>query len=309
MSIQSFSLIILLLAINSSFGQMHHRTCDSSLYLIPTQVQSEYNQQNYLKAAKAAGCFWERCSEENIKNELVYITVYNTACCWSLLNEKDSAFKQLNYVIKDDLFLPLFREMQSDDDFLNLHTDERWHDLIKKGDSLFGDFSKSIDSGLVRILEKIRYNDQKYRSEVVQLNQQKADESTIKKVWRNATIQDSVDMIKIEEIIEKYGWPGPRLVGFDGNKTVFLVVQHAPLKVQLKYLPVMKKAVQDNLASSGDLAFLVDRVRLRQKKKQLYGTQLNSDFSKAFPIQDSGTVDCRRFKVGLVTLDRYIHNW
>lgn len=309
MLLKSLFLIILIPVFYNSFGQKNYIACDSSLYIVPTYVQKYYNEGKYVEAAKAARSFWENCQKNNIKNELVYITVYNVACCWSILNKKDSAFILLNNVINEELFIPLFTEMKSDGDFANLRSDPRWDDLIEKGNLSFKSFAKNIDSGLVKELEKIRYSDQIYRSEVAKLNREKALPSKIKEVWKKATIQDSLDMIKIEEIIDRYGWPGPRLVGFNGNKTIFLVIQHAPLNVQQRYLPLMRNAVKENLASPGDLAFLEDRVRVRQKKKQIYGTQLNADFTKAFPIQDSANVDCRRFKVGLVTLDRYIQNW
>src|SRR5437868_12407246 len=47
---------------------------------------------------------------------------------------------------------------------------------------------------------------------------------------------DSTNLVVVESLIKKYGWPGKSFVGERGNQAVFLVNQHADIKTQEKYL-------------------------------------------------------------------------
>jgi len=56
--------------------------------------------------------------------------------------------------------------------------------------------------------------------------------------------KDSINLIKVMKILDERGWLGKNVVGEQGNKTLFLVVQHADLEYQQKYLPMMRDAVK-----------------------------------------------------------------
>ena len=120
---------------------------------------------------------------------------------------------------------------------------------------------------------------------------------------------DSTNLIYTETLIKKYGWPGKSLVGANGNNTVFLVVQHAGLKTQEKYLPMLIQSVADSESRACDLALLQDRILMRQKKKQLYGSQIVPDNEtggwKFYPIEDEKNVNERRKKAGLESIEEY----
>ncbi len=120
---------------------------------------------------------------------------------------------------------------------------------------------------------------------------------------------DSCNLVQIETLISKYGWPGKSFVGAKGNNTVWLVIQHADLATQERYLPMMEKSVADNESRSCDLALLQDRILMRQGKKQFYGSQVT--FNKItgdqefWPIEDEANVNSRRTKVGLEPIEEY----
>ncbi len=44
--------------------------------------------------------------------------------------------------------------------------------------------------------------------------------------------KDSLNLQKISQILDKYGWVGAEKVGEKANQTLFLVIQHADLKTQ-----------------------------------------------------------------------------
>lgn len=119
---------------------------------------------------------------------------------------------------------------------------------------------------------------------------------------------DSCNLAAVESLIAKYGWPGKSFVGAKGNNTVWLVIQHADLATQEKYLPMMKESVAKNESRSVDLAYLEDRIRMRKGEKQLYGTQVS--FNKTggqeiWPIEDEKNVNQRREKLGLEPMEEY----
>ncbi|MCD6012458.1 MAG: hypothetical protein K0Q79_2320 [Flavipsychrobacter sp.] len=119
---------------------------------------------------------------------------------------------------------------------------------------------------------------------------------------------DSTNLVRVEYIVKKYGWLGRSAIGTRANFTLYLVIQHAELEVQEKYLPLLKKSVDDSESRPVDLAYLQDRVLMRKGKKQLYGSQVVFDKTGAqvlHPIEDEKNVNVRRAGVGLEPLEEY----
>ncbi len=119
---------------------------------------------------------------------------------------------------------------------------------------------------------------------------------------------DSCNLVQVESLIAKYGWLGKSFVGGKGNQAIFVVIQHADIATQEKYLPMMQKSVDEGESSASDFALLQDRVLMRQGKKQIYGSQVV--YSKTgeqvfYPIEDEKNVNTRRAKVGLQPIEEY----
>jgi hypothetical protein len=112
----------------------------------------------------------------------------------------------------------------------------------------------------------------------------------------------------LEGVVDTHGWLGKSLVGKDGAKAIFLLVQHSPnLAFQQKCLPLLEAAVQKKQADLQDLAYLTDRVLLAEGKKQLYGTQgMHTDNGIVpSPIEDEANVDARRKALKMMPLAKY----
>jgi len=106
----------------------------------------------------------------------------------------------------------------------------------------------------------------------------------------------------MKAIVAKYGWPGRSLVGDDGSHAAWILVQHADSAFMAESLPLMERAVAAGQAFGKDYAYLLDRVRMREGKPQIYGTQftLAADGQLVLhPIEDAEHVDERRRAVGL----------
>lgn len=124
---------------------------------------------------------------------------------------------------------------------------------------------------------------------------------------------DSINLIQVEAIIEKYGWLGYNEIGSQANSTLFMVIQHSNLKTWQKFLPIMKAAVANGKAKAKELALLEDRLNLYEGQKQNYGSQIFWSFTKnkyfVLPLNDPDNVDKRRAEVGLSPLAEYVSNW
>ena len=131
-------------------------------------------------------------------------------------------------------------------------------------------------------------------------------------LWKIQSYSDSLNTTRIIQIIEEYGYPGRSLVGPRQMGTAFLVIQHAELEVQQQYLPLLKEAAEAGELNYSSLALLIDRVNLREGKKQVYGSQVGRTEDGVYyisPLEDPENVDERRKKVGLGPINDYCKNW
>lgn len=171
---------------------------------------------------------------------------------------------------------------------------------------------------IARELVAMGQEDQKYRQMLqemmLKVTGEKSDPASVKRIEEAEHKQSEIDqknLKRLEEIVAKIGWPGKSLVGNEGNVAAFLIIQHSELPTQEKYLPMLKEAAAKGETRPADAAMLEDRVLMRQGKKQIYGTQLQSNRESGFklflvPIEDEEHVDERRAKVGLGPLKEYL---
>lgn len=176
---------------------------------------------------------------------------------------------------------------------------------------------KSPRLDLVVCLDSILSRDQQFRqllSYYAEHYGSTAPETT--QLQKTVHRDDSINLSVVENIISKYGWLGADEIGLKGNSTLFLVIQHADLKTQEKYLPIMRQAVKQGRAEAHSLALLEDRVLIRKGEKQIYGSQIGVDYSTkpptyyVKPLADPKNVDKRRKKMGIaLTMTEYASRW
>jgi len=245
--------------------------------------------------------------------------IYKDACSWALANEPDSAFFHLNRVAKSSY--TRYRHIKTDPDLNSLHDDNRWEPLLEKI-KLNKEKIKAnkklakakLNKPLIRLLKDIDKDDQKYRNKIDKTEKKYGLESKqMKDLWKIIDETDSINLIKIKSILDQYGWLGPDVIGYDGNSTIFLVIQHSDTAIRAKYLPIMREAVKNGKAFASDLALLEDRVALSQGKRQIYGSQIARDPETklyfVLPLEDPDNVDKRRKAVCLDPLADYVIYW
>ena len=127
--------------------------------------------------------------------------------------------------------------------------------------------------------------------------------------WTLIKRQDSICEQKVVIILKKYGWLGKSVIGAKANQALWLVIQHAKLKNQEKYLPFLKQSAAKGESEQWHFAFLKDRILMYTHKKQIYGTQALWDKDlkkmKIYPIKDLKNVNKRRKEIGLGTVEEH----
>ncbi len=235
------------------------------------------------------------------------------ARAWARAGLADSAIFQLQRILdktdfldKDDLWTldPAFEPLQNDLRWKRLTT--QWH--------LKQERLEHIRTNPISIeLEQIHYLDQYYRQKrdsIIELHGLKSPEM---KDWgRRWNAQDSLNYLRVNEILEKYGWLGTDEITEYASTGLWLVLQHADMNLagQEKWLPVMREAVRQGKAKPGNLAYLEDRVLKNQGKPQRYGSQLYEDPDTGalllYPVEDPDNLDARRKSMGLGPIQTYL---
>ncbi|MEO8150823.1 MAG: DUF6624 domain-containing protein [Bacteroidia bacterium] len=238
---------------------------------------------------------------------------YNAACSWALAGYIDSAFFNL-YIIAEKAKFSDYNHIKKDTDMTSLYSDMRWLPLLAMIKENKHREEANLNHRLVRQLDKVFDDDQKYRQQLFDTSNKYGNDSReAKEIWKIIDEKDAANVIKVTKILDKHGWLGPDVIWDKGNMTLFLVIQHADAKTQEKYLPVMREAVKNGKAQSSQLALLEDRVALSQGKKQIYGSQINMDEKTGkyiiAPIEDETNVNERRASVGLGPLEDYVKQW
>lgn len=235
---------------------------------------------------------------------------YNAARSWARAGVPDSAFFQLKRILEKMDYLDASNVWMVDADFLALKNDGRWKEITAYW-AAKKEKNERIKSNPLSIeLECIYELDQKYRTRkdsVVSLHG--AGSPPVLDWVRRGAVQDSINLIRVEEILAAHGWLGEDQISNKATRALWLVVQHAPLAVQEKYLPLMQAAVQAGKASASNLAYLEDRILMRRGKPQRYGSQLRRGPDGGWvlhEVEDPERLNERRKLVGLGPIEEYL---
>ncbi|RAJ96001.1 hypothetical protein LX87_03751 [Larkinella arboricola] len=175
-----------------------------------------------------------------------------------------------------------------------------------------------VNGSLKRELDSMYVLDQRYRAYFMEYpkNQKLADslmaafeikENLSGKLWKLQNHVDSLNLIRVKEIIKTHGYPGSSLVGKPTNAAAWHIIQHSP-EIAV-YFPIIEKAGQAGELPMSLVAMMHDRLLTEQHKPQRYGTQatcypLKADPTKQecfiWPIENPSAVNERRKKAGFM---------
>lgn len=174
-------------------------------------------------------------------------------------------------------------------------------------------------------LDSIYVLDQQYR--IVLSQQEKLDAiAQARKVtsgevtdslWKLQSKIDSSNLIFVENIFKRHGYPGRSMVGESTCSAAWFVIQHSSDAEIGAYLPLMKKAVDSSELDFHFYAMMLDRHLMNAGQEQLYGTQFicrplknGKDDCFIWPVKDPDTLNERRKSAGFTeTIEEYIKHF
>ena len=291
---QTFTLLLLVIA-STSFAQTYYDHVATADKL--------YQEKKYKESAKA----YEAAFKTDTKKSAT--DLYNCACTWALAGKKSKALK--NLILSTEHGYTNTKWMQEDTDLAVLQNNKKFKNLVSTLEAKQAAFEATLNQSLKKELGEIMEKDQRHRKNAREYREkygQDADE--YKELWVKQNELDSLNELRVIEIIDEYGYPGKSLVG-DQSSVAFFVIQHANLETQEKYLPILTAAAEKGELRYSSLALLIDRVNVSNDRKQIYGTQIGMEDGKYIirPIEDEKNVNKRREKVGLGPLEHYVKRW
>ena len=241
---------------------------------------------------------------------------YNAACSAALAGQPDRAFARLDAAVAAGF--ENVEHARTDRDLATLRADApRWAAFEASIEAAMASrYGATFDPALRAELVAIRETDQAGRMAMQGLESRfsgAALDSARAALWDVQRPIDRANFLRVDSIITERGWPGFSVAGKDGSNAAWIVIQHAPLEAQQRYLPVMQAAVDAGDAGPSELALLIDRVRVRTDRPQLYGSQVHQNDETGalefYPIEDEANVDARRAGMGLEPLADYARHF
>jgi len=120
---------------------------------------------------------------------------------------------------------------------------------------------------------------------------------------------DEPNTKRITEIFDQIGFPNTAKVGKDGLQAYMILLQHATSDdLRVKSSEPITEAFKNKEIPPLDYANFVDRLRLHQGKKQLYGSGFEFKDGKLVmnPVEDPKNLEKRRMEIGLPPLAEYM---
>lgn len=193
-------------------------------------------------------------------------------------------------------------------DFLRTSVPDQWKQVEKIALLKESQYEKTLKLPVLRKeINRMTLKDQQLRYKRIQLK----DRASIRAINREIKISDSVNMLRVKNILQQYGWPKLSDIGPDGQNNLWLIVQHSDHDIlfQQYALDEMEKLKKTKELRPDNYAFLYDRIQCNLNYKQLYGTQVtwthNGKASGFRPILKEDGADERRKKLGLQPLYIY----
>ncbi len=279
---------------------------DNSYFEATKSAQRLYDTKQYLASGMAYSKAFADAGGKCILQDR-----YNAACALSMAGNADSAIVYLQLAVAGKY--TNYNHLILDTDLELLHKDVRWAEICRQvyQNRFIG--IPAANTSLVHLLDTIMQNDQRARTRF-ESTQEKF--GTNSKEFRDLITEmkrsDSVNVLTVTQILDTHGWPRMQEVGTEATHAVFMVIQHADISVQEKYLPMVRNAVKAGDVRASSLALLEDRIAVSNGKKQLYGTQLGMKQDGTYyleDLEDPDGVDIRRASMGLGLLADYLLHW
>lgn len=235
-----------------------------------------------------------------------FYALSNLACNYALMGNSDSAFAYLDKLIDRGIT----EWVLSESSYYFIYNDKRWDKLKEYVKDYVISKGYSKPDLCLELLE-IGMLDQAYYFDITNISK-KIGRSyfVINHLWKLKKELNAENLKKIEVIIKENGYPKLSEVGDHAASVAFLVIQHSDLKVQKKYLPLITEMAEQGEIYKEDWALLLDRVRVNEGKKQVFGSQVHKNpetgIIELYPVEDEKNLNKRRAEIDLMPIEKYL---
>jgi hypothetical protein len=252
--------------------------------------------------------------DNSIERSVYLADAYNLVCALARTGQSDSAIKYLTRYTaesKDSI-----GEALGDPDLYSLRKAGGWTAIENKSIRNYSSKSKVLikDLEYAKMLWYLKAADQAYYKDI-EIAETKTGKSSsvVLALWDLKKVINEDNQRQLELAIKTKGWPKISEVGAASASAAFLVIQHASLEKQQKYLPVIEGLCKTGEARWQDYALMYDRVQISNNKPQRYGSQVSYNAKtqqyELLPLEDATKVDEWRKDAGLQPLAKYLTNW
>ena len=281
---------------------------------VRAQERSEYDvliesAQQHLRSNRNEAALRDYIKAFRISEQPSY-HLYNAACAAAKSYHVKQAYQLLFRRLEIDKEWHS-ENLATDNDLAMLRYDKQWSILLDSMKVRTEKYESRFDRELRGTLKKILNDDQDIRLEYVSAQIMRASDEKMAELSDRMSLTDSINQAKIADIFDKYGWLGSDKVG-DAAHVQFYILQHAPVKMQIKYKSKLQKGIKCGDIQPSQYAEFEDRIAVLSKKKQTYGTQiLYDDEGKPYVAEciNPKKVNDLRKKVGLQPMNEYLERW
>ncbi|MCC6371405.1 MAG: hypothetical protein IT236_10405 [Bacteroidia bacterium] len=168
--------------------------------------------------------------------------------------------------------------------------------------SVYVDKNNKHNDSLISVLNYTESEFQKKNAVLLkELNSNYYNNARCEKIKQNIYAADSTTFITICKILNNYGYPS-KSIADESNSIPFFIISHAPYTLREKYEALFVAAAGKGDLDWSSLAHYIDKLKLAQGKKQVFGTQYYYDKKWKviyYPIEDSLNMNARRKQIGL----------
>lgn len=173
--------------------------------------------------------------------------------------------------------------------------------------------ARNLDS----LLRVVHDRDQTVREEVIRLSQQVPPSvDSLMAAYARMQAVDAENQRVVAELLD-CGWPEG--LSDEANETIWLVIDHAGLGMQKRWMPLVKQQMEAGKVSKSGYATLLDRMLMRERRPQRYGTQtvsvsrmIDGDSTRMerqcwlWPVENPDRLDSLRNVMGLIPIAAYL---
>jgi Family of unknown function (DUF6624)/PDZ domain len=120
---------------------------------------------------------------------------------------------------------------------------------------------------------------------------------------------DNANTLYIKDLVKTSGWPSVEMIGTDGVRAFWLLLQHTnDYDFHKNALPYITALRQERSIGAQNYSLFVDRVLIHDGKLQKFGTQIKEWKDQQpipYEIDDPENVNLRRAKIGLFPIEEY----